>query len=166
VQQIAKIKNSMTKIKNLEKLLKAKNINATIIDLDDFIGEVCEYGDKLEELTDPQKLFYVNQNLEREVNNGGFNQFFINSSGDFAHETILSLKTIGADKTANIVQKAIDQFPKKTVPKDREKRIKIVEKIEDTANEIWEKLDNQFMEYEDDLNSLNIAYVKLNKDFF
>ncbi len=156
----------MTKISNLDTLLNSEDINGSIIELDDFIGELCEYGDDFSKLTDQQKLFYLNQNLEREINNGGFNQYFCNSSGDNAHETILSLKAIGADKTADILQKAIDQFPNKSVPKDRDERTEIVEQIEDTANEVWEELDEKFFEYEDDLNTLNIEYVKKYKDFF
>lgn len=156
----------MTKISNLEDLLKSDDTNGSIIELDNFIGELCDYGDDFGKLTDHQKLFYLNQNLEREINNGGFNQYFCNSSGDNAHETILSLKAIGADKTADILQKAIDQFPNKSVPKDRDERTEIVEQIEDTANEVWEELDEKFFEYEDDLNSLNIEYVKKYKEFF
>lgn len=156
----------MTKIPNLGRLLNADNINASIIELDNFIGDLCNYGDEMDKLTEPQKLFYLNQNLEREVNNGGFNQYFVNSSGDFAQETILSLKAIGADKTSSILQMAIDQFPDKKVPKDRDERIEIIEQIEDTANEVWEELDQAFLEYEDDLNKLNIEYVKKHKKFF
>ncbi|HZH64889.1 MAG TPA: DUF4375 domain-containing protein [Flavisolibacter sp.] len=77
----------------------------------------------MNKLTEPQRLFYLNQNLEWEINNGGFNQYFINASGDFAHQTIQSLTAIGARTTADIVQKAIDQFPNKQVPQDRVERI-------------------------------------------
>ena len=156
----------MTKIKNLDELLNSEDSNGSIIELDNFIGELCDYGDDFSKLTDKQKLFYLNQNLEREINNGGFNQYFCNSSGDNAHETILSLRAICADKTAAILQKAIDQFPDKTVPKDRDERVEIIEQIEETANEVWEELDKTFFEYEDDLNTLNIEYVKKYKDFF
>ena len=156
----------MTKIKNLDELLNSDDSNRSIIELDNFIGELCDYGDDFSKLTDQQKLFYLNQNLEREINNGGFNQYFINSSGDNAHETILSLKAIGADKTADILQKAIDQFPIKTVPKDRDKRTEIIEQIEEVADEVWNDLDQKFYQYEDNLNALNIEYIKKHKDFF
>lgn len=156
----------MTKIPNLDDLLKSDDKNESIIELDNFIGELCDYGDDFSKLTDQQKLFYLNQNLEREINNGGFNQYFCNSSGDNAHETILSLKAIGADKTADILQKAIDQFPNKTVPKDRDERTELVEQIEEVADEVWSDLDQKFYEYEDDLNTLNIEYIKKHKDFF
>lgn len=156
----------MTKISNLDSLLSADDTNSSIIELDDFIGELCDFGDDYDKLTEPQKLFYLNQNLEREINNGGFNQYFCNSSGDNAHETILSLKAIGADKTADILQKAIEQFPDKKVPKDRDERNEIVEQIEEVADEVWDELDQIFYKYEDDLNTLNIEYVKKNKEFF
>ena len=156
----------MTKISNLDELLKSEDTDRSIIELDDFISELCDYGDDFSKLTDHQKLFYLNQNLEREINNGGFNQFFCNSSGDNTHETILSLKAIGAGKTADILQKAIDQCPNKTVPKDRDERTEIVEEIEELADRVWNDLDKMFYEYEENLNDLNIEYVKKYKDFF
>ena len=156
----------MVKIQNLNTLLKSEDINSTIIELDNFIGELCNYGDDFSKLTDHQKLFYLNQNLEREVNNGGFNQYFSNLSGDNSHETILSLTEIGAYKTAAILTKAIEQFPNKQVPKDSDKRIETINQIEAFANEVWNDLDQKFYEYQDDLNALNIEYVKKHKDFF
>jgi hypothetical protein len=156
----------MTHIENLEGLLNSDDTNSSIIDLDNFIGELCDYGDNMDVLSEPQKNFYLNQNLEREINNGGFNQYFINPSGDYAHETIHSLKLIGANRTNEILEKAIDQFPDKIVPKDRDERVEIVEEIEETANEVWEELDQKFFEYVDDLNALNIEYVRQNKEHF
>lgn len=156
----------MTKIDNLETLLSSDDTNGSIIELDNFICDLCSYGDDMDKLTEPQKQFYYNQCLEREINNGGFNQYFINSSGDFAHQTILSLRTIGATTTADILQKAIDQFPDKKVPQDRDERIELVEQIEETANEIWEELDEKFFEYADDLNTLNLNFVRQHKADF
>jgi hypothetical protein len=136
----------MKKIDNLDGLLSSDNLNSSVIELDNFICELCEWGDNMDALTDGQKNFYYNQNLEREVNNGGFNQYFINSSGDFAHETINSLRTIGANHTADILQSAIDQFLDKQVPRDRDERIELVGQVEETAYEKWEELDQKFFE--------------------
>lgn len=104
---------------DIDTLLSSPDINNAIIEIDNYVCRLCSWGDTLDRLTEPQKSFYFNQNLEREINNGGFNQYFYNSSGDFAHETIASLRTIGANKTADILQQAIDQFPNSAVPKDR-----------------------------------------------
>lgn len=103
--------DSSKKIKiDLEKLLASDDTNRSIIELDNYIGELCTYGDDLHNLSEPQKQFYYNQWLEREINNGGFNQFFFNSSGDFAHQTVQSLLSIGANRTADILQKARTVF--------------------------------------------------------
>jgi len=41
------------------------------------------------------------------VNNGGYDQFFTNSSREFASTIVDSLQHIGCKKTADITQKAI-----------------------------------------------------------
>jgi hypothetical protein len=158
--------NQGEKKPDINALLSSPDTNNAIIEIDNYICKLCTWGDTLDGLTEPQKTFYFNQNLEREINNGGLNQYFYNSSGDFAHETIASLRTIGAGKTADILQKAIDQFPGSAVPKDRVKRQEELEQIEDTANEVWEQLDQAFYKYEDNLNYLNIEYVKQNRNSF
>jgi hypothetical protein len=45
--------------------------------------------------------------LEREVNNGGYNQFFINSSNEFTGIVEEALRAIGCPKTAEITHQAI-----------------------------------------------------------
>ena len=158
--------NSENKKFDLEKLLSSENINDSIIELDNYIGELCCYGDEMDKLTEQQKQFYYNQCLEREINNGGFNQYFFNSSGAFAHMTIQSLLTIGANKTADILQKAIDQFPNSNVPEDRTERGEILEHIQETADLVWEELYRKFYTYEDNLNTLNIEFIRKTKDKF
>lgn len=151
---------------DIEKLIASDNINNSIIEIDNFISELCSWGQEIDKLTEPKKDFYFNQNLEREINNGGFEQYFFNSSGDFAHETIISLKAIGANKTVEILQQAIDQFPDKTVPKNRNKRQTILKEISETAKSVFGMLDQKFFLYEDDLNTLNMAFVRKNKAQF
>ena len=46
--------------------------------------------------------------MEREVNNGGFNQFFVNSSREFAPYLVESLNLIGCPRTAELCQQALD----------------------------------------------------------
>lgn len=151
---------------DLDTLLSSADINNSIIELDSYICKLCLWGDNLDGLTQPQRNFFFNQNLEREINNGGFNQYFYNSSGDYAHETLTSLQAIGANKTADILRQAIDQFPNSIVPKDRQERQNVLGQIEAKANEEWEHLDQKFYAYEDDLNELNLQYVKQNRASF
>jgi hypothetical protein len=151
---------------DIVKLINSDNINNGIIELDSYISSLCDYGDSIEKLNESPKNFFYNQTLEREINNGGFNQFYFNSSGDFAHEIIDSLKAIGANTTAMIVENANNQFPDKIVPKNRTTRQEILSQIENKANEIWEELDQRFFSYEDDLNSLNLDYIRKNWNEF
>lgn len=150
----------------LERLLSAGDINNSIIELDNYVSRLCSYGEAMNKLSEPQKHFYYNQSLEREVNNGGFSQYFFNSSGDNAHQTVLSLRKIGADTTANILQKTIDQFPDRNVPRDRKVRHRLLEHIEDLAESRWKELEQEFFLYNDDLNKMNIEYIRAYKDAF
>jgi hypothetical protein len=47
------------------------------------------------------------EGLEREVNNGGYSQFFINSSNEYAGSIVSALRAIGCPKTADMTQQAI-----------------------------------------------------------
>src|ERR1700744_3270 len=85
---------NMPRIKNLERLINAENLNKAIIEFDNFI---CGCG--LDDLTEPQRHFHFNQELERAINMDGFHLYFWNPAGEFALETITSLKAIGAHHT-------------------------------------------------------------------
>ncbi|WP_449437080.1 DMP19 family protein [Pedobacter steynii] len=151
---------------NIDELLNAENQNDSIIALDDYICSLCTNGDDISHLSQPQRNFHYIQELEREVNNGGFYQYFFNSAGDYTNDTIPALNAISAFKTALILQKAIDQFPDQSVPKHRATRQHILDQIETEASAIWEELTQEFFKYEDDLNDLNIKYIKVNRADF
>jgi hypothetical protein len=59
-----------------------------------------------DKLTTPEKVFVCVWGLEGEVNNGGFDQYYFNSSGDHALDAEESLKAIGAKHTAQLVKQA------------------------------------------------------------
>jgi hypothetical protein len=46
-----------------------------------------------------------------EIDNGGFDQFFFNTSGDWAGDAEAAFRTIGAHELAAIVRSAIEIFP-------------------------------------------------------
>lgn len=83
-------------------------------------------------LSEPERIFYVGQLPEIEVNNGGFSQFFFNSGGDFANEMV---SKIGAVKTAKICEKAVSIYSG-AVPAD------------------WNDRENAFIENEEKLTVL------------
>lgn len=152
---------------DIDALIGSDDLNGSVIELDNYICELCDWGEALESLSEPQKKFYFNQNLEREVGNGGFFQFFFNSSGDFARETVDSLRAVDAHVTADMTILAINEFPDGKVPKDSVERQELMLKLwPESDNKVWDELDSKFYEYEDDLNALNMAYVKANRESF
>lgn len=137
--------------------------NALILDTFSAIDEKCEYGDTMEKLNEHERIFYITQILEQEINNGGFSQFFYNSSGDYSNEIVDAVTKIGAYKTAEICKKALAVFNGK-VPTDREERQNLLESL--TCEDIFDKCDNAFYDYEDDLEALNYAYIMKYRKFF
>jgi hypothetical protein len=61
-----------------------------------------------QELSDAERTVLAVEALESEVNNGGYSQFFLNSSTEFAPLIVASLQRIGCPLSAQITQTAID----------------------------------------------------------
>jgi len=58
-------------------------------------------------LTADERIVVAIEALEREVNNGGYSQFFINSSREYTSTIVDSLTRIGCPKTAEITEAAV-----------------------------------------------------------
>jgi len=112
------------------------------------------------ELTEEEKLLVAIWDLEAEVNNGGFSQYYFNSGGDNALFVVDALNRIGAHSTARIVQQANDYFGLDGPPSDIDRRQEIILAISDREEKPWEALDSAFYEYPDDLESLQKAYLR------
>jgi hypothetical protein len=61
-----------------------------------------------DKLTAEERIVLAIEAMEREVNNGGFWQFFVNSSREYAPLLVEALQRIGCLKTAIIAQKAME----------------------------------------------------------
>lgn len=60
--------------------------------------------------------------LDGDVCNGGFQQYFFNSFSDFAAEAMSGLERLGAKRHAALFANAMSLFPKSIVPRIREER--------------------------------------------
>ena len=151
---------------SMEYIWSLTDTNEFVIAMTAHIAEKAQYGDDVSVLSEAERIFYITQILEMEVNNGGFSQFFYNSSGDFSNELVGAFTAIGANTTASICQKAIDAFGR-DIPVDRDERQEMLDELEsDELDEILEECDNAFFAYEDDLNELNYNFVVKNKEQF
>ena len=67
------------------------------------------------DLSDEELVVLAVEAVEREVNNGGYRQFFVNASHVFSLICVASLTRIGCVEKASITKKAIEALKVKTV---------------------------------------------------
>ena len=119
-------------------------------------------------LSKSEQAIYIIWGLEGEINNGGFNQYYFNSSGKFSELTPNALKLVGAVKFAELVEKAngIYKTENDKITKHQDGTIEGFSKSyeENPLNE----LDDEFYKlYEiENLQNLQIDYIRKNKKDF
>ena len=151
---------------NMEDIWALTDTNDFVVAMTEYLDNKTKYGEDMSVLSKEERIFYITQTLEMEVNNGGFSQFFYNSSGDFSNELVGAFTAIGANATAAICKKAILAIGR-DIPVDRNEREEMLDELEnDEIDEILEECDSAFCDYEDDLNQLNYDFVMKNKESF
>jgi len=100
--------------------------------------------------------------VQAEVNNGGFDQYFFNDSGDDSTLALQGLKEIGSAQGVKLMQRALNVFPGGKPPVDRVKRQALVERVRPRAQAIWGACDHGFYTL-DDIGALTLAYAKRNR---
>jgi hypothetical protein len=92
--------------------------------------------------------------IESDVNNGGFDQYYFNSGGDFATMVPSALREIGAHAMARIVDEANAHFGPTGPPASRDDRQVALERIRDANPDAFESLNARFWTYPEDLAAL------------
>jgi hypothetical protein len=106
-----------------------------------------------------------------EVINGGVSQFFSNSAGNWAHESLASLRRIGAVLCVELLEKALTLFPSGIAPVDRRKRCELLFAFEERDPQFLEGLSQIFYERvdalgsvpEEDLIALQLAFMQTHR---
>ncbi len=114
----------------------------------------------------PQKVFSAIWAVESEVNNGGFSQYFVNSSAESAPFVVEALETIGAPETAAICKRAIAAAFPAGLPRSVEAIRSAAGDFPDEVLEKLEPLDQEFFSYPHDLTDLLFAYVSEHPEEF
>src|SRR5262245_35236339 len=111
------------------------------------------------ELSELERLLVTIWGVEADVNNGGFDQYYFNSYGDYALLAPAALREIGAISMAALVERANSAFGPGGPPADRDLRQERLEALRDAAAALWAELDEQFCNYPDDVARLLQQYV-------
>ncbi|GGG10321.1 hypothetical protein GCM10011344_08710 [Dokdonia pacifica] len=122
----------------------------------------------IQKLTSGQQSFWSTWIIEGEVNNGGFNQFYFNSSGQYAKMAEIGFKTIGAEMYAELTSRA-----NKIYTENKEQLAEFDDGTMESFSESYKdnplnKLDDEFYELEntESISNLRIKYIrKHSKEF-
>jgi hypothetical protein len=98
----------------------------------------------LENLSRECQALYLVDLLDREVKNGGFDQFFSNISGRYCDETEWALTEVGAETLLNLLRRARSVFPNGLVPKNDIERRAALQELPGETLKMLGVLDEEF----------------------
>lgn len=98
----------------------------------------------LENLSPSCQALYLLDLMDREVQDGGFEQFFHNTSGQFCDETRKALEETGATVMLSLLERACTVFPGDIVPKEQLERRTLLCTLSEDAEKFLSELDDEF----------------------
>jgi hypothetical protein len=118
--------------------------------------------------TKSQQAIYIIWCLETEVNNGGYNQFYYNPSGQYADLTPDALKLVGAFKFAELTKRANEVYKKENIiiTKYHDGSLKGFSKSYD--DNPLNKFDDEFYDLykKEDLQKIQVDFIRNHKQDF
>jgi len=124
----------------------------------------------IKSLSKGRQAVFATWGLEAEVNNGGFNQYFYNfsTSGQYAEEAADGFVLIGANKYANLTQRAIDLYMKNIKYFENYKDGTLESFSKSYDNNPLDKLDKEFyaLDSVEHMSKLRIDYIRKHKNEF
>jgi hypothetical protein len=175
----AQIDQSIEDFKNrsIHKVLTTQIIDTTSDD--NLLQTVCDnltqklpsdYNDEYNAVTSwnkPQQAIYLIMNLEGQVNNGGFNQYYYNSDGQYAQLLPDLLRLVGAEKLAELTNQANETYKNENI------KVRHADRTSEGFSKSYEnnplsKMDDKFYELNKDetLDTILIQFIRKNKQYF
>jgi hypothetical protein len=124
--------------------------------------------ENFKKLSKGQQTIYSTSNVEFEVYNGGFNQYYINSSGQYAEVAVIGFETLGAIKFAELMKKANKIYNSIKNDLDKFNDGTAESFIESYKNNPFDNLDSKFYDLNDpeELSRFRIKYIRKNVNEF
>ncbi|MDR2711098.1 MAG: DMP19 family protein [Burkholderiales bacterium] len=134
-------------------------------ELDANIGFILlnkEQQRSLESFSQAERHVATVQAMFREVNNGGFEQFFDNSSGELAYDLVPALEAMNSVENLRLAKQALERFGKPRSLSMRD-RIDHITKITRNGEErLWDDLDSAFYDDPEDIEKMILDYIERN----
>lgn len=135
--------------------------------------EKSNYGEEFSKLNEYEKVFLVMDELDMEVNNGGFDQFFHNTDGHYNYILVPSAEAIKAYDIAKICRKALAIYAKNVDAESVIEKRAYHDSMEymqiykyDPIFPDLNKCDDAFYASKDYITGLSVQYAKENKEQF
>lgn len=141
------------------------NKNTALIDLSASDRTKFEKEDFLAQ-SFPQKVFSVIWAAESEINNGGFAQYFQNTSCETAPFLVEAFGAIGAPRTADICRRAVAVAFPDGLPSTPDAIFAAAADFTDDTTEQLEALDTEFFQYPHNLTNLLFTFVSKHPEEF
>jgi hypothetical protein len=133
------------------------------------VDQVYKSEDGFTKLSLENRLFFATNLVIGEVYNGGFDQYFYNSSADYFNFAVQGLTTMQASKSLALLMSAkMLIFGELEVPSSTSERHKILQAQSEAHQEELEKFDKAFWADPDRLSERMTRFAKehdLHKDF-
>lgn len=113
-----------------------------------------------DQLKEAEKTVFCIDGLLREMENGGFVQFFRQSAGNYTEDTLIALERIKARESYELLNKVQDYFPEGKVPTDEDERTEIFDSIESEFSDEITELDDCFYDSGENLVQLTLLYLQ------
>ena len=141
------------------------NKNTALIDLSE--SERTKFGkEDFSAQSFPQRVFSAIWAAESEINNGGFAQYFQNTSCETAPFVVEAFEAIGAPRTADICRRAIAAAFPDGLPSTPEAISSAAADFTDDITEQLEALDSEFFQYPHNLTDLLFTFVSKHPEEF
>ena len=144
---------------DISEILSREDTSNVLLDAYEYCMRKCNWN--VSQLEDGcVKDFLLGMLFRSEMDNGGIAQFFFNSSGNMASETVDALKRIDPE-CAELLVRALQCFPDGIAPVDQDERNQIMDRFDDDADALLESIDQAYFEADDDQKYLE--YLQENK---
>jgi hypothetical protein len=141
-------------IQQLIALKDSHRVDSLVLAIEQALGSKPET-----ELSEPERVVLAVEAMEREVNNGGYQQFFANSSVEFTEFLVRALELIRCPKAAAISADAIavlnlpEQFDADAVGR-------IASKLSDQSREKIDECDSRYYENDENVEQSLFSYIE------
>lgn len=117
-------------------------------------------------LTEPQRIIYLVTVFDGEVCNGGLMQFFGNSSGNRAGDTLAALKQFQYEPGLQVLEVAIEVVGSAALESDQERRLSAIGRRYDELQKAFEPLETEYYRSKDRLREKILLYTIDHADHF